>query len=468
MTPGDFSFLVFFAAVFLCFGRLPSVALRQHLLAWSSVALYALWDWRFVPVLLGVTATAWLGGMAIGGARTRVRLVTTCAVGAVLLILSGFKYLGFLAGVLASLGLSADSEFRLTLIFPLGISYYSFRAISYLVDVRRGNAEVERRFHLMLLYIGFFPIIAAGPITRASAFLSQADTLDRASPQALSQAAYKFAVGFVMKAVIADALVGIAAPVLTNPGEWSQSAVWVASFACYAQLYFDFAGYSLMAIGCAAWLGFKVPPNFNWPTLAVSIGDYWRRWHMSLSSWLRDYLYIPLGGSQKGALRAYGNLFLVMLLSGIWHGPSWNFVAWGGMHGLALVVFKFWRQQLPGHLLKVLDASMIWTVGCFLLTQFWIFLSRIVFGTASIDKAGAVVTALFEANPGASNDYPLWLALAIATPLVLDGVIGPRTLGMNRAKAISPVAGALALGAMMGVALWLLPLTRAPFIYVQY
>jgi D-alanyl-lipoteichoic acid acyltransferase DltB (MBOAT superfamily) len=402
MTPGDFSFLVFFAAVFLCFGRLPSVALRQHLLAWSSVALYALWDWRFVPVLLGVTATAWLGGMAIGGARTRVRLVTTCAVGAVLLILSGFKYLGFLAGVLASLGLSADSEFRLTLIFPLGISYYSFRAISYLVDVRRGNAEVERRFHLMLLYIGFFPIIAAGPITRASAFLSQADTLDRASPQALSQAAYKFAVGFVMKAVIADALVGIAAPVLTNPGEWSQSAVWVASFACYAQLYFDFAGYSLMAIGCAAWLGFKVPPNFNWPTLAVSIGDYWRRWHMSLSSWLRDYLYIPLGGSQKGALRAYGNL------------------------------------------------------------------SRIVFGTASIDKAGAVVTALFEANPGASNDYPLWLALAIATPLVLDGVIGPRTLGMNRAKAISPVAGALALGAMMGVALWLLPLTRAPFIYVQY
>ncbi len=253
--------------------------------------------------------------------------------------LAFFKYYNFAASTFSRvLGLPTDSFF-LQIVLPLGISFHTFQSISYVVDVYRGEQRAIRKPLDYALFISFFPQLVAGPIVRAREFFTHLYGWRAPSQAEIQRGAFLVVLGLVKKVALADNFAPIVdryfTGVQSHPGGVT---AWGAMFAFALQIFFDFSGYTDIAIGCALLLGFHFPINFRRPYLAVSITDFWRRWHISLSSWLRDYLYIPLGGNRKGRLKTYRNLLITMLLGGLWHGANWTFIAWGAYHGLLLAI----------------------------------------------------------------------------------------------------------------------------------
>ena len=279
----------------------------------------------------------------------------------------------------------------LDLILPIGISFYTFQTISYTVDVYRGKLTPSKSLSEFALYVAFFPQLVAGPIVRASDFLPQLrEKLKQTSTKKplslifIKSHNLKFgitlmSIGFFKKMFFADNIAPLANLVFTNPFEFSSFEIWAATIAFGVQIYGDFSGYSDIAIGAALILGFKLPKNFNKPCFATSPSDFWHRWHISLSTWLRDYLYIPLGGNKNSSLRTYGNLMFVMFLGGLWHGASWNFLIWGLLHGSYLGIHKFLLSNFP--ILKNLRFfnSKFGKIIAILITQYFIFLAWIPF-----------------------------------------------------------------------------------------
>jgi len=346
---------------FLCFFTVVALVYRSVPLAWwrgrklvllaASFAFYATWSAPFTLLLLYSILLDYNIGLRIpdsSGARRQL-LVLASLVGN-LGILAFFKYGGFFYDNALSTDLitrsPAITAFFTDLVLPLGISFYTFQSLSYTIDVHRGDREPIRDFVDFALYVSFFPQLVAGPIMRAGEFLPQ---LRYASPFRVEQfnAGFaRFGTGLAKKVVFADSLALFADPVFAAPAQHSPISLVLALYAYTFQIYFDFSGYTDMAIGLAKMLGFELVPNFNFPYLADSITDFWRRWHMTLSQWLRDYLFIPLGGSRGSRLKTYRNLSVTMLLGGLWHGASWNFVLWGGFHGCLLAVERAfgWRE----------------------------------------------------------------------------------------------------------------------------
>ena len=317
--------------------------------------------WWFPALLWFSTLMDYRVGLGIEGARSaggrRAWLLASLAVN--LGVLGFFKYYGFFAesvlGLLSWLGLEPSSE-PLRIFLPYGISFYTFQSLSYSLEVYRGRLPAERSFLNLAFFIAFFPQLIAGPIVRAMTFLPQTREPRRFAAVDVRGCATLFLVGFVKKACVADGVGGLVDAYFTAPQQYDGASAW-AALVCYAlQIYCDFSGYSDMAIAVARLLGYELCLNFDFPFLTGSVADYWRRWHISLSSWLRDYLFIPLGGSRGGALFTARNLMLTMLLGGLWHGAGWNYVAWGGLHGLALVAQRAWERRAPalGH------AAMRW------------------------------------------------------------------------------------------------------------
>jgi alginate O-acetyltransferase complex protein AlgI len=261
--------------------------------------------------------------------------------------LAFFKYTKFLAGAATAL-LGLPEAAVPEILLPVGISFFTFEVISYIVDVHRREVKPPRDFLHFALFMAFFPRLVAGPIIRASDFLPQAArpmVFDRAN---ILAGARLFLGGLVLKVVAADNLAVFVDAVQADVGTYAAATLLLAAVAYAFQIFGDFCGYSLMGIGLARGLGFALPANFDMPYLATSIADFWRRWHISLSTWLRDYLYIPLGGSRSGGARTLVNLTITMSLGGLWHGASWNFVLWGLLHGLALVAHRLWSQSRLG------------------------------------------------------------------------------------------------------------------------
>jgi alginate O-acetyltransferase complex protein AlgI len=335
-------FWLFFVVVLALYLVLPRRA-QNLLLLLASYLFYACWDWRFVGLLLLSTSIDWTLGNAIARERTPkgAKRWVAMSVTVNLLFLGFFKYCNFFLAsanaLLTRLG-AAPTDFRLDVVLPVGISFYTFQSISYIVDVYRKEVEPARDPVDFALFVAFFPHMVAGPIMHSSALLPQMQQ-PRHVRWAEVMTGFNLAMwGLFKKVVVADNLAAIAGPIFERRYGFHPGIVHLGALAFAFQIYCDFSGYTDIARGVARIMGFRLMDNFDHPYFATCITDFWRRWHISLSSWLRDYLYVPLGGNRRGRASTYRNLMLTMLLGGLWHGAAWKFVIWGGYQGGLLVL----------------------------------------------------------------------------------------------------------------------------------
>jgi D-alanyl-lipoteichoic acid acyltransferase DltB (MBOAT superfamily) len=434
---------------------------RLWLLTIASYVFYAWYDWRFCGLMFFVTANAYVAALLLNRSSRTGKWVLAISIGVDLAVLATFKYFDFFLGNLKSLGELFDLPIvlpTLQILLPVGISFYTFHAISYVVDVWRGKARAEKNFVRVALYIAFFPQLIAGPILRASFFMPQ---LRRSPPFNAGQhivGLQIFLRGFIYK-IVADQLANICDPIYADIAHQSDKALIIAAFAFYGRIYFDFAGYSGMAIGTARLFGYRIPKNFNYPYSSLSATEFWRRWHISLSSWLRDYLYIPLGGNRQGVVTTYRNLLITMVLGGLWHGASWNFVFWGLLHGIGLCAHKIWSDLRKPFEIPPAVALLI--------TQVFVFIGWIFFRVGTPTEALRVLSAVVSPKSYAQlnfTDPVLWIIVVIA----VDHILG-RTLGSNAAttRQFSDVVWFTG-GALFALGLMIMPSVHPPFIYFKF
>ncbi len=337
-------FPIFFLLVLVLAWLSPTRVTRNSILLVASYYFYAYWDYRFCGLLLLSTVVDFFVARAMAAtdhaSQRRWLLLISLAVN--LGVLGFFKYFGFFVDsarpILEALGLSAGT---LEIILPVGISFYTFQTLSYTIDVYRRVIRPTRSFLDFALYVAFFPQLVAGPIVRARELLPQLSVLPRFSRRRWYGGFQQLLRGAIKKVLLADRLGEMVDVVFAGPELYSGLTVWIAVIAYTGQIYYDFSGYSDMAIGAAKMLGYRFPGNFRHPYLATSIADFWRRWHMTLSRWLRDYLYVSLGGNRVSKLMTYRNLMITMTLGGLWHGAAWTFVLWGMWHGAWLAVERY-------------------------------------------------------------------------------------------------------------------------------
>jgi len=347
---------------------------QNALLLAASYVFYGSWDWRFLGLMLFSTTMDYSFGLILGRLQdqSRRKLILIVSIVVNLGILFVFKYFNFFAAsldrLLALFALQLDVRI-LGIVLPLGISFYTFHNISYIVDVYRGRVEAARSFVDFALYVAFFPQLIAGPIARPAHLLPQIQRPRRISYAMLRTGAWLILLGYFKKVVLADNMAPFTKLLFENPGAAHGSEVLFGLYAFAFQIYGDFSGYSDIARGLANLMGFELMLNFDHPYFAANPPDFWRRWHISLSTWLRDYLYIPLGGNRHGAVRTHRNLLITMFLGGLWHGAAWHFVAWGIFHGAILSVHRMAAPLLArwrgGAVRQALAVVAFFHVTCF-------------------------------------------------------------------------------------------------------
>lgn len=482
-------FALFFAIVFILHWSLtPLPRIRKLMLLGASLFFYGYWSWKFALMLL---ASALLNHAAAvfmhrSGDKRR-RNILVLAVAANLAVLGIFKYTGFLftrclvplaVPLCARLGTTAQLielqehvlPFISRIILPVGISFYTFQALSYVIDVYRRKTEPATTVLDFANYLSFFPQLVAGPIVRAVDLLPQMESLPGWRTRIDSGRAFCLILGGLFKKmVIANWLAQkVADPVFAMPEVWSAPDIMLGVYGYALQIYCDFSAYSDIAIGCALLLGFQFPINFNAPYFASTLQDFWRRWHISLSSWLRDYLYIPLGGSRCGTLRTYMNLMVTFLLGGIWHGAGWNFIFWGLIHGLYLAAERGFLQ-FSGRAKKAEEnhASLRQWIG-----RIWVFhivcFSWIFFRSPDFSIAREMLVGLSRWQGGFTllSFQAVLVMIAGYSMQFLDGQRAGRIwLRFNRLPLwIQAVTAALILTAILALG----PQGVAPFIYFQF
>ena len=480
MVFNSFAFIIFFAIVAAVMAltniqkvknhlgtKLPAV--RHRLLLIASYVFYSWWDWRFSFLLLGLTATTYF--CALRYDKTKKPIYTAVAVIVPLVVLGFFKYFGFFVSSFAALFGIAQAN-TLTIILPLGISFYIFQALSYTIDIHRGKLSVERSFHRLALYISFFPQVVSGPVVKAREFLPQLKEDRNISLKNVEQGIQLFVFGLFKKIVISDHLAICVSAVYSAPENFHAISVIFAVLAYAIQIYFDFSGYSDMAIGCAKVLGYDLPRNFNMPYISRNVTEFWKRWHISLSTWLMEYLYIPLGGNRKGTVRTYINLFLTMLIGGLWHGAAWTFVIWGALHGGALCVHKLW-MKLRGydkHHKGTPFGNIISGILTFVFVSFgWIF-----FRAENFTVAFNIIKAIFTWQNGIFY-ISSWTLLALLLTVVFTSAALLRSARKKTAPEgyypivnLNTIWGLTLLFVVIGLALGLAYTGGSPFIYVQF
>jgi len=439
----------------------------------ASWFFYGWWDVRFVALLAGSTLVNQLLARRIAGSeseRVRKRAIVAAVV-ANLGILGFFKYYGFFVGsaehLLVGLGLRVQLPL-LQIVLPVGISFFTFQALSYVIDVHRRKIQPSSMLDFGV-YLAFFPQLVAGPIVRASEFLPQLAA--PRDPQAVDGARgfRLIAGGLFKKLVIADTLATqLVDRVFATPGDFSSLEILVAVYGYAVQIYCDFSAYSDIAIGCALLMGFRFPDNFDSPYIARSLQDFWRRWHMTLSRWLRDYLYIPLGGNRDGRGRTYRNLMLTMLLGGLWHGASWMFVIWGGLHGGWLAAERWLAERREARGAAPQEAGVLRRLVQRVVIFHFVCLTWIFFRSESMTVVGEILARLGTAwGP----------APAVTAPVVAAIALGLGVQWIPRPRVEQLQAGFARLGpALQGAVLALVLLTIdvlgsdgvAAFIYFQF
>jgi alginate O-acetyltransferase complex protein AlgI len=457
--------LLFLPVVLAGWWLLPGSRARLGFLTLASYLFYGWWDWRFVPLMLASTTADFVAGSAIDRSndpRYR-RLVLVLLLAFNLGILALFKYYDFFAGSLNGLGrlLGAPLDLPLLhLVLPIGISFYTFNSISYTIDIYRGVLRPARSLLEFSTFVAMFPHLVAGPIVRYADLAPQFSRLPaRADRAGWVMGCWFFVLGMAKKVLVADLLAAhLVTPLWHQAATLDAGEAWLAVLAYTMQIYFDFSGYSDMAIGLAFLLGFRFPQNFDAPYQSANIGEFWRRWHMSLSFWLRDYLYIPLGGSHGSRARTAGNLLLVMLLGGLWHGAAWTFVVWGLYHGALLAGHALFARR--GWVPRARPVA----VGCTLLAVMvgWVF-----FRAASLAEAWQVLGAMSGIRGGTGGNLglvggPFAYGLLLAALGIAWGVPDTWRLALPR----RPVWG-VALAALLVLCL-LRFATPSPFLYFQF
>jgi D-alanyl-lipoteichoic acid acyltransferase DltB (MBOAT superfamily) len=376
----------------------------------ASICFYAAWDWRFALLLVASIAINYSIGTKIAASGAWQRIWLALGLGFNLGLLGLFKYLGFFAG---AIGWTPG----FALILPLGISFYSFTQIAWLVDLSRsGDAMPEARDYL--LFVTWFPHLIAGPILHHREMIPQFAKPDafRATLEDIAAGITMLAIGLVKKSILADSLAPIVAPVFDQPAAPALLPAWLAAIAYGLQLYFDFSGYCDMAIGLSRLFGLRLPLNFDSPYQAASIIDFWRRWHMTLSRFLKTYLYIPLGGNRAG-LGQGGNILITMALGGLWHGAGWTYLAWGGLHGLYLCVNHAWRRLTTGK--TPIPGGQALAQA---LTLAAVMIAWVPFRAPSLDRAGVILAGMAGGHGfgifHASSWTGAWLASLLAIVLI--------------------------------------------------
>jgi alginate O-acetyltransferase complex protein AlgI len=467
-------------ALFFCLVYLGHWLLNHNARAWktfmilASYVFYGWWNPRYVLLLAGVTAMSQIAAIVISRQEDEQRRMWAMGLGLALTIapLVFFKYYGFFAVNVTNAATSLHASIQPPLIrvaLPVGVSFYTFMAISYVVDVYRRTFPVASWVDVTL-YLSFFPHLVAGPIVRPDELVPQLDVRRDARHVDVVDAGWLILGGLFKKVVIANYLAGaIVDPVFGEPARHASLEIGVAIVAYAVQIYCDFSGYTDIAIGVAKMLGFQFPQNFDRPYSAQSVQEFWRRWHMTLSRWLRDYLYIPLGGNRKGTTRTYVNLMITMLLGGLWHGAAWHFVIWGGLHGAYLSIGQ-WKRTLRerGVLAIPPDTRSIavlrWASTFGLVCVGWVF-----FRADSVASAFGMLGRLvsFEGGPTPLVTFPVLLAIAVgmATQFVPATPGAMLRAGISRLQPVPMgIAAAFALFAITTLG----PRGVAPFIYFQF
>jgi alginate O-acetyltransferase complex protein AlgI len=471
-----FYFFPLFFLIYFTSGRSNAVIFLLSLLfyAWGGI--------NHVPLLIFYILTNYLAGLAVGAAPRKV-WVLGLGVAANLSLLIIFKYLGFLENqadvVLAWLGGGAVPHSDLVL--PLGISFFTFQGISYLIDISRGEVQPQRSLLKFAMYKTMFPQLIAGPIVRYRQIAAKIDGR-RVSLYRLRHGLMLFTLGLAQKCLVANTVALPADAIFKMPVEQLTAATaWLGAVCYTVQIFFDFAGYSNMAIGMGHMMGFSFPANFNRPYVAQSVTDFWRRWHMSLSSWFRDYLYLPLGGNRGGPWRTYRNLFCVFLLCGLWHGAAWTFAAWGLYQGCFLVIERLGLSQALSKLWRPLRHVYLLLVVC----AGWV-----IFRAESIPQAAQFFAAMSGWGGGAPTLAPAArfltpsVATAIVAALILCAlppiserrlqvwarqfIVGGASARAMVDGAVATAFGASSLALAVGAALSLATNTYNPFIYFRF
>lgn len=458
--------LVFLPVVVALYWLTPHGRPRLVLLVGASLFFYGLWDWRYVPLLLTTTLVDWVAGRLLAGstaegASRRRKLVLAAALALNLAVLGYFKYRGFfvdqLDGVLYLLGMGRPLP-TIRFILPVGISFYTFAGISYAVDMYRGQYPPARSMLHYLAWVTLFPYILAGPIIRYGHVGAQLESVPRRLSWALLASGLFFLVlGLAKKMLVADVMAPYVNELFAHPGRLGLWSAWAAALGYTLQLYFDFSGYSDMAVGVALLIGLRFPQNFDSPYKAVNPSDFWRRWHMSLSAWLRDYLFIPLGGSRGSTLLTVRNLLITFVLAGLWHGAAWTFVVWGLLWGVFQSVHVVAKKYglTPG-----------WTWLNRLLTFAAAVLAWVFFRATSV-RAALKILASMVGLRGVSGEETLGVAPLFAA-FIVGGLLWVNLLPNTWQITPRPrLRYAVLLGVLLAASLLALS-KRSPFLYVQF
>ena len=393
----------FFPAAFLLYAAVPGIRVKNALLAVFSLIFYAFGQWQGLPLLLLAVLISYGAGRMMDRPAAK-KPVTVLALVLDLGLLGCFKYLDFFTGILNRI-LPVDIP-AANLLLPVGISFFIFKSMSYVIDAYRDGGKASRNFLDVLLYVSFFPQITSGPITRFDHFAAQLRSRPFDSERT-ARGLRRFIVGFGKKMLIAGPVSAIVDSAFSLGGALDIRMAWLGAVAYTIQIYFDFSGYSDMAIGLGRIFGFHFLENFDHPYAAVSITDFWRRWHISLSTWFRDYIYIPLGGNRVGRGRWMLNILIVWGLTGFWHGAQWNFLLWGLYYAVLLVVEKLWLHKA----LDKLPRFVGWLYAMFFVTVGWV-----LFNLTDFSRLLAALGQMFIYRP---TD---WVAMAAADLSVLYGL----------------------------------------------
>jgi alginate O-acetyltransferase complex protein AlgI len=468
------TFAIFFLLVLpLSWLTMPWPHRWRPFIVLASYVFYSWWDWRFVFLLAG--CTLWNQVLAVRIWRSKVqsqrKALLVLALAGNIGLLGYFKYYDFFVSSSDNMAEIVGLDLPLSLksiVLPVGVSFFTFMAISYVVDAYRGEFE-PTTLEKFAVYLSFFPHLVAGPIVRPSELIPQIETPRDPRRVDTSRAFYLIATGLFKKVVIANYLASsIVDQVFAAPGQHSSLEILIAVYAYAVQIYADFSGYTDIAIGIALLLGFQFPQNFDSPYAAVSVQDFWRRWHMTLSRWLRDYVYIPLGGNRGTSLATYRNLMLTMLIGGLWHGAAWTFVVWGGLHGGALA-WERWRRERrsPADATRRTTGRHVWAAR--IVTFHFVCFAWIFFRSDSFGAAWDMIEGLFTnwgaPSPLVTTGVLLAIAVGIGSQYLPARI--PRLL-MARFSRLPVLGQATVLALALMVTSVLGPEGVAPFIYFQF
>ncbi|MDF3821453.1 MBOAT family protein [Leptospira sp. 96542] len=488
MIFSDFEYFVFFLVVFFTTWFLFPAIFREktketrilHIfLLVGSYFFYMSWDYRFGALILLSTAIDYFVGLKlINESRPKIRwyLLLFSLITNLVFILGFFKYYKFLAtnanAVTASL-LGVESLPIFEIILPAGISFFTFQSLSYTIDVYRKEIPAERDFIRFALFVSFFPQLVAGPIVTARTFMPQLYAPKSFEAIEFRIAIRYFLLGYFKKAVLSDFAAHTIDTIYANPGEMHTIALIIGAILGGAQVYLDFSGYSDMAIGSALLLGYRLPNNFNLPFIATSVSGFWRRWHMTLNSWLRDYVYIPMGGSRVTSIRRKANLWFTMFVSGVWHGAQWTFVFWGSLNGIFYVIEEIWKDLFPDKQNGKENSTKRWfhpLVWLFqnLTTSSLFFLGAVFFRSATWDNALIHTKGIFVFQEGLLRPFMWKDFLWIVVFLTIGHILGYFIFEKGKGKNI-PASLEFATYPIIFLVLALVtPENSIPFIYFQF